>query len=45
MMSETLVRIRAKIASAKLKLEGISPPITTTNYSEVVAGFATESVL
>jgi hypothetical protein len=45
MMNETLVRIRAMIESAKLKLEGISPLITTTNYSEGDAGFAAESVL
>jgi hypothetical protein len=40
MMSETLVRIRAMIASAKLKLKGISPPITTSDYSEEVEGAA-----
>jgi hypothetical protein len=52
MMSETLVRTKAKIESVKLKLKGISPLITTTNYpesvvgySEGVAGFAAESVL
>jgi hypothetical protein len=45
MMSETLVRIKAKIESEKLKSKAISRPITTTNYSEGVAGFGTESVL
>jgi hypothetical protein len=45
MTNEILVRTKAKIESAKLKLKEINLPITTTDYSEGVAGFATESVL
>jgi hypothetical protein len=53
MMNVTHAKTRRKIASARKKLEGINPHITTSSYSLVVAGFdsataagfATESVL
>jgi len=53
MMNVTRAKTRRKIASARKKLEGINPHITTSSYSlavagfgsETAAGFATESVL
>jgi hypothetical protein len=44
-MNATLVKIRRKIKSGKKKLKGINPHITASFYSDVAAGFATESVL
>jgi hypothetical protein len=44
-MNATLVKTRRKIRSEKKKLKGINPHITASFYSEVAAGFETESVL